>query len=193
MRKKRAVIFKILMIFLVSFIVLESSIILFGIQASPYKADCIIILGCSVYGNIPSPLLMARLDEGLRLYNAGYADYIIVSGGKGQGENISEAQAMKEYLSKHGIDEEKIIMEDRSFSTIQNISYSKAKMDERGLRTSIIVSNKFHLKRSSIIAKRLGMDASYSGVFVKQHKCSEIKGFIREVPAVIRNAFIKKI
>lgn len=159
----------------------------FGFFAKPKKSDCIIVLGCQVKGTVPSPFLAARLDEGIRLFKEGYSNYIIVSGGKGTGEEISEAEAMKNYLVTKGIDKNKIIMEDKSLSTMENLGFSKALMDSKGFKNAIIVSNKYHLKRASVMARKNGIvDASFSGVYVSKYPSFEITGFIREIPALIR-------
>jgi uncharacterized SAM-binding protein YcdF (DUF218 family) len=136
------------------------SIYSFGRSAKPQKSDCIIILGCQVYGSEPSPFLKSRLDEGLRLFNEGYAGHIIVSGGKGPGEDISEAGAMKNYLEKKGVDPSVIIIEDKSRSTYENIKNSKEKMQQYKFDSGIIVSNKYHLKRASLIAEKEGIQGS---------------------------------
>nr|WP_244833028.1 YdcF family protein [Clostridium sp. BJN0001] len=177
-----------------SFIIIGFAIIIlvgfnvesFGKNAKAEKADCIIVLGCSVYGDTPSPFLSWRIEEGERLIKEGYADYIIASGGKGSGENISEGEAIKRELSENGIDEEKIIVEDESESTMENLINSKKIMDEKGFKTAIIVSNKFHLKRASLMAEKINLNASYSGVYVTPYKNHERIGFLREIPAVIR-------
>ena len=156
----------------------------FGFAARPADSDCIIVLGCRLYGTVPSPFLAARLDEGLRLYNQGFAGYFVVSGGQGPGEDISEAEAMKRYLVRSGVPEDRVILEDRSTSTEENLRFSMERMGEQGLKSAIVVSNSYHLLRASIMAKRLGLDATYSGVFVSQHLRSELTGFVRELAAV---------
>lgn len=159
-------------------------VIFFGENSRPDKSDCIIVLGCSVYYTTPSPFLEARLSEGLELYNKGYGNYIIVSGGRGKGESISEAQAMKNYLISRGVNASKIFMDDNSMSTKDNLVNSSSIMKEKGLKTAVIVSNKYHLKRVSLIAKELHIEASYAGVFVSEHQGHEIKGYLREIPAI---------
>ncbi|MCH5138421.1 YdcF family protein, partial [Clostridiaceae bacterium UIB06] len=119
----------------------------FGQSAKPEKSDCIIVLGCQVYRTTPSPFLAWRTEHALKLYKEGYGKYIIVSGGQGPGENISEAEAMKRYLVSKGMEASKILIEDKSASTMANLINSKAIMDKEGLKTAIIVSNKYHLKR----------------------------------------------
>lgn len=165
-------------------IITAFQIIYFGESAKPQKSDCIIVLGCSVYGTTPSPFMIWRTEEALRLYKKGYGNYIIVSGGKGPGEDISEAEAMKRYLLSKGVKPSKIIIEDKSGSTMANLINSKEIMNEKGFNTAVIVSNKYHLKRASLMAKQQKIKGSYSGVFVSPYKSHEIVGYIREVPAM---------
>ncbi len=175
----------IIMIATVVTLILGIDIKLFGKRAIPERSDCIIVLGCSVYGTTPSPFLAGRLQHAELLYRQGYANYIIVSGGQGAGELISEAEAMKNYLIERGIDSDRIIIENRSTSTYENLAYSKEKMVEFALSDAIIVSNKFHLRRASYIAKKLEIPSTYSGVYLEAHKYSERSGFLREIPALI--------
>lgn len=176
----------LIVIFVTVVITLEYQIISFALYEKPKKSDVIIVLGCAVYGKTPSPFFKERLDEALRLYKEGYGKYIIVSGGKGPGENISEAEAGKEYLLKNGIPQKIILTDDKSFSTYENLLFSKEIMDKNSLKTAIIISNKFHLKRASVIAKRIDINASFSGVFIKRYMLSdEAYGFLREIPALL--------
>ncbi|AKN33684.1 hypothetical protein Ccar_23815 [Clostridium carboxidivorans P7] len=178
-----------ILVFLV--IIFAFQVIYFGESSKPEKSDCIIVLGCKVYGSTPSPFLIWRTDEGLRLFKEGYGKYIIVSGGKGQGESISEAEAMKRYLVSKGVDSSKIILEDKSASTMANLINSKSIMEKKNFKTAIIVSNKYHLKRASLMATQEGIKASYSGVFVKPYKTDEFVGYLREVPALMKYYFLK--
>lgn len=186
MTKTKKIILCIVFLLIVSIIITAFQVIYFGESAEAKKSDCIIVLGCKVYGNTPSPFLQWRTEQGLKLYKEGYGKYIIVSGGQGTGENISEAQAMKNYLISKGMDASKIILEDRSASTRANLINSKEIMDKRKLKTAVIVSNKYHLKRASLIAEDEKINASYSGVFVTPYKKDEIIGYIREIPALIK-------
>lgn len=99
-----------------------------GFRARPSVSDCIIILGCGLYGSTPSPFLMARLDEGIRLFREGYAHRIIVSGGRGPGENITEAEAMKDYLVAAGVPGADIITEGESTSTLTSLTKTLASL-----------------------------------------------------------------
>ncbi len=191
MTKTRKIILCGIFLLVVSIIISAFQVVYFGETEKPKKSDCIIILGCRVYGSTASPFLIWRTEQGLKLFNEGYAKYIIVSGGKGQGESISEAEAMKRYLISKGMDSSKIIIEDNSASTMANLINSKNAMEKREFKTAIIVSNKYHLKRASLMAKDQGIQASYSGVFVKPYKSDEIIGYIREIPALIKYYLVK--
>ncbi|WP_051624066.1 YdcF family protein [Clostridium akagii] len=126
------------------------------------------------------------------VYKEGYGKYIIVSGGKGPGEDITEAMAMKNFLLAKGIDKNKIIMEERSRNTMENLTFSKKVMESKGFKTAVVVSNKYHLKRVSLMSKRLRMNTSYSGVFVSQYKFTEYEGYVREVFGVLKFVILKK-
>jgi uncharacterized SAM-binding protein YcdF (DUF218 family) len=167
-------------------VIIELDIIRFGSIAKAKNSDCIIVLGCQVKGTVPSPFLQRRLKEGIRLYKEGYGKHIIVSGGQGPGEDISEAEAMKKYLLDNGIDEASIIMEDKSKNTMENLAFSKEVMEAKDFKTAVVVSNKFHLRRVSLMCKSLDLNTNYSGVFVSEHKASEYKGYVREVPGILK-------
>ncbi len=170
---------------MVGILVLLVAIAIFGWTSQPRKADCIVILGASVYGITPSPVLQARIDEGLRLYRKGYAPMIIVSGSQAKREKISEAEAMRRSLVSQGVPQDRILVDDRSGSTWENLLFSQQLMQQKGAKSAIIVSNRYHLLRSCLMAKRLGMDASYSGIFLSDSPNAEATGFIREGLAIV--------
>lgn len=119
------------------------------------KVDCIIILGAQVKGKKITDSLKRRLDKAV-MYLKKYPDTrVIVSGGQGPGEEISEADAMAEYLMRHSVDMEQIIKEDRSTSTRENLRYSRRYTDpERDIIG--IVTNGFHMYRALLIAGQEG-------------------------------------
>ncbi|MBE3576716.1 MAG: YdcF family protein [Limnochordales bacterium] len=156
----------------------------FGAVAQPKPSDCILILGCGSYGSSPSPFLRDRLERGLQLYRDGYGAKIIVSGGQGPGETITEAEAMQRYLVSKGVPPADIIIEGRSTSTATNLRYSLEKMREHSLQSAVIVSNRFHLARAAILATRLGLDATFPGTYAPEYWAAETAGLLREVAAV---------
>lgn len=148
----------------VCFVILAVIISFFMLRASSDKPGknktTLVVLGCRVKGNRPSLMLKRRLDAACE-YLAEYDDVtVIVSGGKGSDEQISEAQCMKDYLVEKGISPERIIMEDKSSSTYENLEFSQKIINENKLNEEItIVTDGYHQLRAEMIAGKLGMDA----------------------------------
>lgn len=120
-----------------------------------------IVLGCRLYGSTISPMLMRRL-EAAEEYLKKYPDVkVVVSGGQGSGEDVSEAKVMKDYLVSKGIDEDRILMEDKSVNTYENIKFSKALLEEIGEITDevVIITDGFHQYRAGFLAKKNGIKA----------------------------------
>lgn len=120
----------------------------------------LVILGCKVKGTNPSLMLKRRLDSAYDYLSENNNVSVIVSGGKGNDEQISEAQCMSEYLIGRGIAPERIIMEDKSSSTYENLRNSKKIIEENNLNKKItIVTDGYHQLRAEMIAENLGIDA----------------------------------
>lgn len=120
----------------------------------------VIVLGCKVKDGRPSLMLRRRLDAAYDYLNENKEVTVIVSGGKGSDEIISEAECMFEYLTEKGIAPERIIMEDSSESTYENLKNSKEIIAEKGLNERItIVTDGYHQLRAEMIAGKLDMEA----------------------------------
>lgn len=119
--------------------------------------DYLIVLGAQVKGTRVSRALGQRLDRAVVYLREHEDTVVIVSGGQGQGEDVSEAEAMEAYLLDTGISEERIRKEDQSVNTMQNIRYSRELMEGSG--SVGIVSNDFHIFRAIHIAKAQGVNA----------------------------------
>lgn len=165
-------------------LVIEIPIIAAGYLTQPVRSDTIIILGAKITGQDPSILLRLRLDEGIRLYEAGYAPTIIVSGAQGPDETISEAAGMKQYLLYHGVPPECILVEDQSFNTYQNLANSQKIMKEHRLETAIIVSNASHIRRSLLLAQNLGIKATGCPAPMAESPYLTTKQYVREGAAI---------
>lgn len=124
------------------------------------QRDYLIVLGAAVYGDQPSLTLVRRM-EGAMDYLARYPDSIaIVSGGMGPGETVTEGQAMYEWMTAHGIDPARILVEDKATSTEENLINSFAIIRERGEEPQgkvAIVSSAYHLYRAKLFAQKLGV------------------------------------
>lgn len=148
----------ILALGLVYFVIIEIPIIDEASGDGDFDADYLIVLGAAVHGDTPSLSLVERL-EAAKDYLTKHPDTVaIVSGGQGGGENVSEAQAMYEWLCEKGIDLERIIMENKATSTYENLKFSREIINARSDNATIaVVSSEYHLCRAKLIAKTLDM------------------------------------
>ena len=117
--------------------------------------DYIVVLGAQVREDGPSVVLAHRLDTAYDYLVQNENTRCIVSGGQGYNEPWPEAQGMAEYLTARGIDPERIVLEDRSTSTVENIANSMALM-EPGSSVGVVTNN-FHVFRSVRVAQELGL------------------------------------
>lgn len=132
-------------------------------------ADVIVVLGCRLKKGRAGPLLASRLDRGLDVYcaevAAGGDPIIVASGGQGHGATVAEADAMAAYLEAAGVPAGKIVRENRSRNTEENLRYSAAELAARlpaDLRMTVVTSD-FHVLRTAALARRLGMRAQVVG------------------------------
>ncbi len=124
-------------------------------------ADYLIVLGAAVHGDTPSLSLVERLTAAKDYLDKHPNTVAIVSGGQGGGENVSEAQAMYDWLCKSGIDPDRIIKEDKAVSTYENLKFSReiiGSLTDKSDPTISVVSSEYHLCRAKLIAKSLDME-----------------------------------
>lgn len=134
---------------------------LFGygwVDTVDYQEDAVIVLGAGIRGTEPGRELQSRLDRAIEYHGKNPDALIVVSGGKGADESVSEAEVMKTYLLKNGIPADLIIKEDRSSSTLENFTFSKDILDQRfGSEYRIAyVTNDFHILRAGYLANDVG-------------------------------------
>lgn len=158
-----------------------------------------VIFGCQVRKDGPSILLKDRLDTALDYLEEHPDIKIVVTGGKGDDEHVSEAQAMYDYLTIHGVDGENIYMEDQSRNTWQNVNNTFALMEREGWNLTddvLLVSSGFHLARIELLWDRartgiLG-DAGGGGYVCTlaapvSHAPSRVQMFFREPLALVKS------
>ena len=150
--------------------------------------SCVIVLGAGVNGTVPSLSLRVRLDAALDYLNEHPDMPVIVSGGQGGGEAISEAECMARYLIAHGIEESRIIREDRSTSTRENFAFSIELMVQNGIDPAdafVFVTSDYHICRA---ARMAGVPWAY-GVAARlphgaYYTALEVNYFLREAAAL---------
>jgi uncharacterized SAM-binding protein YcdF (DUF218 family) len=175
----------ILFLILIIFLAVEVPIFTTGRSTQPLPSDVIIVPGARLFGRQPSAVLRLRLDEAAKLYQAGYAPAIIVSGAKGRDEETSEAEAMREYLIVQGIPAENILTEDASYNTYQNLINSQAIMAEHGFKSALIVSSSPHIRRALFLANQLGMNASCAPAPMPENNFLLVRQYLREGVAMV--------
>ncbi len=147
--------------------------------------DYIIVLGAQVKEDGPSVVLKYRLDTAIDYLNQNPDTICIVSGGQGANETRSEAQGMYEYLIAQGIEKNRILLEDQSANTVENIKYSKRLLKEpyHGLG---IVTNNFHTFRAVQLAKAQGLEnvcgiaAPSTALYLPNNVLRECLGLLKE-------------
>ena len=126
---------------------------------TPPENATVIVLGCQVKGDKPSTMLRDRCRSALNFLNANPNSVCVASGGQGNGENISEAKAIFNFLTENGISPERIYLDEKSTNTSENLSFSADIIKENGLATDVaIASDNFHQLRAEIFAKKNGAD-----------------------------------
>ena len=170
------------------FVVVEGCIIS-GFSAKGKEGlDYLVVLGAQMKANGPSKALQYRLDEAVLYLEQNEETKVIVSGGKGPDEHISEAQGMYDYLLQKGIAYNRIIMEDRSENTFQNLTYS-AELLNREKDTVGVVTNNFHVFRAVKIAKKAGYE-DVCGIAAKGEPFLQYNNMMREFWGVVKDFLV---
>lgn len=156
-------------------------------QDVTFEEDAVVVLGCGVRGTVPTLDLKLRLDKAIEYSDKNSGCVICVCGGQGPGEDIPEAEAMKAYLIEKGIDENRIVVEDKSASTYENFKFAKELLDEHfnNVDYSIVyITNDFHTYRAGLYAKESGFK-EINSYPTKTNAYSAIQNYMREVLAVV--------
>ncbi|MGC4191056.1 MAG: YdcF family protein [Thermomicrobiales bacterium] len=130
--------------------------------------DAVIVLGAGLRNGRVTPLLRSRLDRGIEVFarsrQAGRTTILVPSGGKGADEPVSEAAAMAAYLVEQGIAPDAIVAEDRSRTTWENVRFSKALLDERGMSgRAAVATNNFHAFRAAMLMRKARLKGYATG------------------------------
>jgi uncharacterized SAM-binding protein YcdF (DUF218 family) len=180
----------IITIFSLLFIIIEGLIINDAQNKNIENANYIIILGAGLNGSVPSLTLLQRINVAVGYLNKNTNTNVIVSGGKGFRETFTEAEVMSKLLQNNGIESNRIIIEDRSTNTYENLIYSGKLIDLN--KKIIIVSSGFHLFRAKNIAKKIGYK-NIGGIASKSPLLLLPNYYVREYLAILKEIIMKNI
>jgi uncharacterized SAM-binding protein YcdF (DUF218 family) len=187
---KKIFVILLLILIVVQFVAVEGLIIFNGKSDKEVQADYLIVLGAAIEGETITPFLKARLDAGV-IYLQKYPDAkVVVSGGQGKGEDITEAEAMRRYLVANGIDENRILLEPTATSTMENFKLSKRLIENitgEPLTEAVFVSNSFHILRSKMLARRNNLKAH---AISRNPSDRQFSMYIREYFAFIKSLLV---
>jgi uncharacterized SAM-binding protein YcdF (DUF218 family) len=139
-----------------------AAVYLYGQRDGARPADVIVVLGAAQYDGRPSPVLRARVDHAVGLYQADVAPRLIMTGGVGVGDTVSEARVGLRYAVRSGVPEEHILLEEAGIRSIESLQAVALLMEEEGMETAVLVSDPFHMLRLRILSRRLGIRMSSS-------------------------------
>ncbi|MGL5020807.1 MAG: YdcF family protein [Mycoplasmatales bacterium] len=143
--------------------------------------DYIVILGARVYEDQPGPKLKERLDYALSLLSKTTAK-IIVSGGQGPDEDFHESVIMRNYLVENGINQDRIILEDKATSTWENLKFSKELIKIENAKV-LVISSDYHMFRINMLVHRMNLEWDVTGSITKD----KIEAIKREVMAILKS------
>jgi uncharacterized SAM-binding protein YcdF (DUF218 family) len=140
----------------VVWLVSVSAVVTWSKRDEARPAQAIVVLGAAQYAGKPSPVLRARLDHALELWNRHLASLLILTGGTGVGDTTSEAAVGRTYAKKHGVPDTAILEENAGRTTSESMRAVAGMLEVRGLQSALLVSDPFHMLRLRILARRFG-------------------------------------
>ncbi len=126
-------------------------------DATGRVADAIVVLGAAQYAGRPSPVLQARLDHALALYERKLAPYLLLTGGRGDGDTQSEAGAGRRYLRQRGVPDSAMLYEDLGRTTFSSMQHAADTLRRVQGTSVLLVSDPFHMLRLSVLARLHGL------------------------------------
>ena len=137
-------------------VISAAAVLIWSSRDEARPAQAIVVLGAAQYAGRPSPVLRARLDHALDLWNRHLATLLILTGGTGAGDTTSEAAVGRTYAKKHGVPDSAILVESEGRTTSESMRAVAGMLEVRGLQSALLVSDPFHMLRLRILAKRFG-------------------------------------
>jgi uncharacterized SAM-binding protein YcdF (DUF218 family) len=161
------------------------------------SADAIVVLGAAQYDGDPSPIFQARLDQAAYLYDEGFSNTVIVTGGKQEGDRFTEAEAGEMYLSDvQGVSADRIIGETEGRTTLESLEAVKELADEQGVASVLLVSDPMHSERIKRIALDLGFEEAYTSpasyIVLNRSRATKFKELVHEIGSLLAYEFLER-
>ena len=157
LRRRLGALLLLLLLLVAGWATVVVSVAVTGARDQATSADAIAVLGAAQYHGRPSPVLRARLDHAATLYVRGVAPVVLVTGGIGAGDSVSEAEVGRRYLLHAGLPAEAVLALAPSSTTYASLEGVADWFDGRDSRRAVLVSDGFHMLRLRIIAAHLGL------------------------------------
>lgn len=161
MALKLLVLFRLAIVVFLTFVALwivaALAVFVFAARDNARPADAIVVLGAAQYDGRPSPVLKARIDHALDLFNRKLAPRLIVTGGQGEGDTTSEAAVARNYALRRGVPDSAILLESTGRTTEESIRGVAAILEARDLNSALLVSDPAHMFRLWVLANRFGV------------------------------------
>jgi uncharacterized SAM-binding protein YcdF (DUF218 family) len=157
-------------------------------QDSRPHSDAIVVLGSAQYNGVPSSIFAARLEHARKLYQQGVAPVVVTVGGKKAGDQFTEAEAGRDYLSREGIPGKALLAVPEGVDTLQSMQDVAATFRDHGWHSAVLVTDPWHAMRAERMAEDSGMDVSSSptrqGPAV-QTRTTQFRYILRETAAYL--------
>lgn len=171
---------------LATWVISFMAVVFWGARDMARPSDAIVVLGAAQYAGRPSPVLKARLDHALELFKKGMGKRLVLTGGRGVGDTISEAAVGRRYAMKAGVADSAILLENEGRTTNASFAAVAEIMQKRNLERAILVSDPFHMLRLQILARRYGVES-----FTSPTRTSPISANRLEALAYIMSESVK--
>ena len=158
-------------------------------QDENHSADAIVVLGAAQYNGTPSPIFKARLDQAAYLYKEGFSRTVIVTGGKQEGDQFTEAEAGELYLVERGVSSDHILNENNGRTSLESLENVWGIAQARRINSVLLVSDPMHSER----IKRIALDLGFSNVYtspasyttLNRSRSTKARELLREVASIM--------
>lgn len=151
-------------------------------------ADAIVVLGAAQYDGRPSPVLKARLDHALYLYEEDLSPTVIVTGGRREGDRFAEAEVGAMYLESEGVPAEAILAEEEGTTTLESLERVQELSRDEGIDSVLLVSDPLHSERVKTMAEDLGFEEAWASpasyVELNRTRRTKVQELLHEVASL---------